>query len=249
VTDSNDILDRLAPTNGWVSDWPDVLERAEVSHPVRLVTKRRLVIVLALLVAVLAPLAAVGAANDWWFFQNGGGPAPTSAPFVVKTGEWGGHAWQFVAYPSTTDGLCYGITPTSHSANGEGGALACSPFAGIPRTGLTKLSPDMTISDLSSSGTPELPAYIAGPVIDSATSVEIRLTNGQTLHTKTFGAPSPLTRVRFWAIPLPDGVAVTAHPFPSPVSWLAGLNADGTIVACLAPQTAKDGISPISDCH
>ena len=31
---------------------------------------------------------------------------PTSAPQVVKEGEWDGQPWQLIAYPSATHGLC-----------------------------------------------------------------------------------------------------------------------------------------------
>ena len=43
------------------------------------------------------PLAAFGAANDWWFLNNRGAPVPTTAPQVVKEGEWDGQPWQLIA--------------------------------------------------------------------------------------------------------------------------------------------------------
>jgi hypothetical protein len=249
-----DALDALAPRAGWCPDWNDVLVRAnEQPDPRRVITKRRLILGLAALAAVLVPLTALAAANDWWFFKYPGAPLPTSAPMIVKTGEWSGHPWQLVAYPSTTDGLCFSITPTGHSDDGRGGAMTCGPFVGAPRSGATKASPDMTITYLSGSAARQLPAYIAGPVIDSAITVQIRLANGQTLNTPTFDAPPTFSHIRFYATPLPAGVTTAGHPGlgqPAlPVIWLAGLDAQGRAVACLAPLTAKEGISPMSACH
>jgi hypothetical protein len=65
----------------------------------RLLTKRRLMLALALFAAALVSLAALGAANDGWLFQNHGS-TPASAPNPVKAGEWSGHPWQLIAYPS-----------------------------------------------------------------------------------------------------------------------------------------------------
>jgi hypothetical protein len=126
----------------------------------RLPTKRRLIVALALLAAALVPLAALGAASDWWFLQDHG-PAPVSAPNVVKEGEWSGHPWQLTAYPSGTD-LCFSVTPAGSNADGSGGATNCAPFAGVP-TPETKGSSKMTITFLSGAAGTELPAYIAGP--------------------------------------------------------------------------------------
>jgi hypothetical protein len=55
----------------------------------RLLTKRRLMLALALFAAALVSLAALGAASDWWFFQNHDS-TPASAPNAVKAGEWSG---------------------------------------------------------------------------------------------------------------------------------------------------------------
>ena len=246
---SDEVLDRFAPAHAWVSDWPDVLERAGEGHSARLVTKRRLVMVFAVLAAVLVPLVALGAANDWWFLKFGSGPMPTKAPLVVKEGEWGGHPWQLIAYPSTTDGLCVSVTPKGSNGGGEGGALGCGPFAGIARTPETKASPDMTITYLSGSGSKQLPAYIAGPVIGTASAVEIHFGNGEVLRVPTFAGPEPLHHIRFYATQLPSSLQTTPRPFATFLKWVAGLDAKGNVVACLAPMTAEDGISPLSDCR
>jgi hypothetical protein len=247
MTFGAEVLDRLAPAHGWVADWSDVLERAGARRSVRLITKRRLVLALVVLAAVLVPLAAVGAANDWWFL--GAGPSPTKAPAVVKDGEWSGHPWQLVAYPSTTDGLCFSITPKGSTLEGRGGGMSCGPFAGVSRTSETKASPDMTITFLSGGASPQLPAYIAGPVIEQAATVEIRFGNGEVMRVPTFAGPASLGHVRFYATQLPAGVQDTPRTFLAFLKSVAGLDANGEVVACLAPHTAKAGISDLADCR
>lgn len=257
MTFNSDPLDRLAPALTWVADWDDVLQRADEAQARsprfrrRMFTRRRLIVAFAVLVAVLVPLVALGAANDWWFFRFGAAPTPLSAPVVVKKGEWGGHPWQLVAYPSSTDGLCFGITPAGSEAEGQGAALSCAPFAGIARTEATKPTPDMTITFLSGSASAQLPAHIVGPVIEAAQEVEIRFGNGEILRAPTFAAPESLGPVRFYAVQLPTGVAPTplGPGHIEMVQSIAGLDTDGNVVACLVPQTAVDGVSPLSDCR
>jgi hypothetical protein len=257
MTFSNDPLDRLAPASQWRADWGDVLRRAGERQPARFVPRRlpkryRRIVAVVLLVAVLVPLAAFGAANDWWFLESGGAPIPANAPVVMKEGQWGGHPWQLIAYQSSTDGLCVSVTPKGSAENGEGGALGCGPFAGVSRTAETKTSPDMTITFLGGSATKELPAYIAGPVIDEASEVELHFASGQTLRVPTFAASAPLEHIRFYATQLPASVVpsrLQPARFRAVLKWIAGLDKDGDVVACLAPMTAKDGISPLSDCR
>lgn len=245
---NDEVLERLAPAQGWVSDWSDILERAGERRSARLLTKRRLIMVVAVLAAVLVPLAAFGSANEWWFLRFGS-PAPTKEPFIVKEGEWDGHAWQLIAYPSTTDGLCFGMTPKGSNADGEGGAMACAPIAGVARTAQTKASPDMSITYLAGSGTEEGPPYIVGPVIAKASTVEIRFGRGDVLRVPTFAGVEPLQNLRFYAAQLPSGLRANPTAVSTLIKWVAGLDADGNVVACLAPQTAVDGISRLSDCR
>jgi hypothetical protein len=246
MTLGDEVFDRLAPAHGWTPDWPDVLARAGVNRRARLVTKRRLVMVFVVLVAVLVPLAALGGANDWWFVHFGG-PTPTQAPEVVQEGNWDGHPWQMTAYPSSTDGLCVAITPTD-SGNAAGGAQECGTFAGIARTAETKDSSDMTITYLAGTASSAFPAYIAGPVIDKAATVELRFGNGTTLRVPTFAGTESLTGVRFYATPLPGTVVIAPGAFAGLPKWIAGLDTNGTVVACLVPATAKNGRSPLTAC-
>jgi hypothetical protein len=222
----------------------------------RLLTKRRLTLALALFAAALVSLAALGAASDWWFFPNHSS-TPASAPNAVKASDWSGHPWQLIAYPSSTHGLCVSVTPAGANAGGSGGATNCAPFAGIPRTAKTKGSAEMTITFLGAAASDELPAYIAGPVIDKASTVEIRFGTGEVLRLPTFSGPASLGHVRFYATQLPASIPMPQpgqriqnqlQPWP-PIDTLDGLDSDGNVVACLAPRTAVDGVSPLSDCQ
>jgi len=227
----------------------DALERAGERGSVRPLTPRRLVLTLAVLAAVLVPLAAVGAANDWWFLRFGGSPVPTTAPQVVREVEWDGHRWQLIAYPSATHGLCISMTPRGSANEGEGGALGCSRFVGVPRTPESKSSPGMAITALFGAASEKL-AYVSGAVIKEASVVEIRFADGNVLRAPTFAGSPPLQHIRFYAAQLPTNFEIppenVTRAFPE---WVAGLDASGNVVACLAPRTAKDGISPLPDCR
>lgn len=67
----DEVLDRLDTfALPWRPDWTDVLERAgELDQRRRQPwARRRLILALAFLAAVLIPLIALGAANEWWLF-------------------------------------------------------------------------------------------------------------------------------------------------------------------------------------
>jgi len=216
------------------------MERAVEGHSGH---RRRLVLAFAVLAAVSVPLAAFGAANDWWFLNNGGAPIPTTAPQVVKEGEWDGQPWQLVAYPSASHGLCVSITPKDSGATGEGGAMSCGPFVGFE----SKASPELTITLLAGGGSAKLPAYIAGPVTEEASVVEVGFPDGNVMRVPTFAGPEPLQHVRFYAAQLPANITPSnfTRVFPT---WVAGLDASGAVVACLTPRTARNGISTLSNC-
>lgn len=186
MTEPESALEQLVDDVAWRPDWPGVLARAGVVRRPRLLTRRRVIVAIAVAAAVIIPLAAVAAANDWWFFRTPGSPTPTSAPVVVKTGVWGGHPWQLVAYPSETDGLCVSMVPGAGNGSSYGAALGCGPIEGVARTTQTKPgAPDTAISYLSGGPTAVLPAYIVGPVIEDATTVAIRWSDGTTVRTPT----------------------------------------------------------------
>ena len=241
MTFDDDVLNRLAPRLPWEPDWADVLGRADVREGRRLPTlraKRGFVVVLAVLAAVLIPLIALGAVNQWWFFKSGFAPTPAGRPVVVKVGNWGGRRWEMDAYRSSTNGLCIAMTAVGAKVPGEGNVMGCLPFVGIARTKETK-GTDLTITYMSRAGNKEFPAYIAGPVIDAALRVEIRFPDGRTLRVPTFAAPASLGRVRFYATPLP------AHEFIP--TWVAGLDKNANVIACLIVDRGG-GPSPLTAC-
>jgi hypothetical protein len=245
-----DVLDQLAPALVWEGDWADVLERARERsvHPrrSRLPSKRRLLVLLALLAAVLVPLAALGAVNGWWFFRAGSAPAPANAPVVVREGVWSGRAWQLIAYRSRTDGICFSLTPKGSEATGSSSALTCAPLVGVPRTADTKGSADLTITFLSGAASNLLPAYVVGPVVEEATSVEIRFVNEEVLRVPTFEAPTSIGDVRFYAAQLSRSAGSRAA---SRVERLTGFDDAGNVVACLVPRTLDNSGPSLADCR
>ena len=88
MTLADEVLDRLAPAQAWVSDWPDVLERAGERRSARLITKRRphffslarfvrphrRLAALVIVVGLLGIATAVAATTSWLT----GSPAPDS---------------------------------------------------------------------------------------------------------------------------------------------------------------------------
>lgn len=148
--------------------------------------------------------------------------------------------------------LCFSITPAAEE-KGKGGAMACAPFGGVARTPRTKgnASDEMRISFVYGSGGEELPAYIAGPVTEEAASVVVRFPGRDVLRVATFPGPESLQHIRFYATQLPAGIEMTPSRNPPgafPIS-VAGLDASGNIVACLAPTTAREGASAVADCR
>ena len=130
MTGFTDALDRLAPSSEWAEDWADVLRRAgedgrRLESPrragIRRLPRRRTVLTVLVVVAIIAPLSAL-AANRWWFL-GAGLPRPTQKPIVVTRGSWAGHRWTLAAYPSYPSskgyGLCWGVTFAGHTPRGS----------------------------------------------------------------------------------------------------------------------------------
>jgi hypothetical protein len=228
VTSLDEALNELAPGESWQADWDDVLARISP----RRVPRRLLVVAAALAAAVVVPLVALSAVNDWWFFRYGEAPAPAHAPVVVQKGDWSGHRWQLVAYPSADGGLCLSMNPISKKGS-YGAAMEC---ARLP------------ITYLAGGPTSVLPGYVAGPVIGAAVKVRIGFASGRSVTVPTFGAPAPLDRWRFY-LTRADFPPTRRRTFPGPIVSVAGLDDHGTVVACLVPATARNGLSPLSDCR
>jgi hypothetical protein len=56
----------------------------------------------------------------------------------------------------------------------------------------------------------------------------------------------------FYATGLPQSIVTPgpgSRPFSLAPTWVAGLDGNGNVVACLAPLKAKEGISPLSECR
>lgn len=239
-----DPLDQLVADTRWQPNWQGVLDKAgEATRPARAyrVTKKRVLIALVILTAVLVPLAAIAADSDWWFLRFGDAPTPASAPVVVKEGVWDGKPWQLIAYPSTTKGLCVSLTPENDDSSGA--VMGCAPIQGAAHTDQATGRP-IGITYVTGSGNSNFPSFIAGPVTGEAATVEVQFETGETLRLPTFSGPDSLGDVRFYAAPLPAALA------PPTVAKLAGLDVNGAIVACLVPIAAGDGVSPpLSACH
>ncbi|MGA9761525.1 MAG: hypothetical protein WBQ14_03785 [Gaiellaceae bacterium] len=68
----DDVLNRLTPTLHWKPDWTEVLERAGEIDPRRRQpwARRRLMLALTVLAAVLIVLASLGVASEWRLFRG-----------------------------------------------------------------------------------------------------------------------------------------------------------------------------------
>jgi hypothetical protein len=130
--------------------------------------------------------------------------------------------------------------------------MNCGPFIGVTRTAATKPSPDMKITYLAGAASAFLPAHIAGPVIETARTVEIRYANGDRsddfLRELRRVETNVLQRLRCGEGRNKDGVRSLRNPVLgySSSPW-AGLDEAGNVVACLVPNARPEN-SPLSDC-
>jgi hypothetical protein len=195
------------------------------------------------LAAALVPLAALAAADDWWFFSSPGTPAPASGAVVVRTGSWDGHGWQLVAYHSRPGELCFSLTPAQSATDGAGAGVSCVDVDGLSETPPTKRLPSRGVAYLAGSMAPGAPSYIVGPVIAAATEVRIYFANGEMMRTKTFAAPEALGNFRFYATMLIQSVAPLAGPSASGplVKKLVGVTPENRVVACFISPVPKEG--------
>ena len=207
--------------------------------------RRPLLALAVVLLATLIPVAAFAVGGKWWFLRFGGSPAPVSDVVVVKTGVWDGTRWELTAYRSSTDGLCYSLTPI---AKDEGGMMACGGIEGVPATSQSKPSMPYGITYGMSSRS-ALPPFIYGPVTDKADEVVISFENGTVVRTPTFAAPSGLgASVRFYAAQLPSSVPTPGLGLRGGPEKLVGLDHSGQIVACMTLPSRPEG-EPLSDCE
>ena len=232
-------LDTLVPAfENERGDWERVIRDARRSDPRRRLPARPIVVLAALVAAILIPLVAVAAAQEWWFFRFDGAPPAATPVAVVQEGIWDGKPWQLVAYRSTTDGICFGITPTSGHQSWAGDGLACTQVEGVPTTPESTRALPLGITYLEASGA-GLPPYVAGPVVDRAAEVAVYFHGGTVVRTHTFAAPESLgSAIRFYVVRL------RADQPPPSIEKLVGLDATGQIVACLTTPMPETGVPP-----
>jgi hypothetical protein len=247
----NRTLDDLAPAQGEIPTWEDILDRAGIEGLVstrRPLWKRSWVIALAVLVAVLVPLAVIGSQENWWFLDNGspkpGMPRPVSAILEVKSGSWSGHDWQLAAYRTFVhrggtgpgiEGVCY----SSQVDHGRGGTGACTPIPSqLPGVSSESSAPN-SISFFGGPfntrrGATDKTGYVFGMVPGNVTDVNIHFKDGRATDAPTFAAPEALgASVRFF------GVELSEYGLFLSISKLVGLNGQGEIAACTAINRPK----------
>ena len=224
-------LESLAPPQEDIPTWEGVLYRAgiETSALDRRQLRKRYLIAITALIAMLVPLAAIGSQSNWWFLSDGS-PQPVSDIMAVTSGTWDGYKWQLVAFRSDRMGLCYAMQSTKHGLPGpkDGGGEACGEFDGVPLRPSSKPSRSVTIAALSGSLGPltKDSPYVVGPVVDQAARVDVYLQGGRVIHAPTLDAPDELNLpVRFFVAQLP--------PAETSFSKLVAIDGAGNVVACL----------------
>lgn len=191
-----DSFERIYPLSASTPDWADVLRR---SAPLRLRRERgrgawRLrsrVLALAAFVGVLlaASVGALATTNEWWFADSPTLPTPQSAAAVIVTFTREGTPWELRAY-DTASGMCFGIAPTTAS---DHGAIACGGASSGHALGGFLVSAD----------TPGDP-WLAGVTTDAVATVDIDLSDGETLSAETVASPASLGgQHRFYLVKLP----------------------------------------------
>lgn len=231
TSDVIEALERLAPVDSFIPDWEGVLQRVgepprrTPSRVARVQLRKRRLLGVALAAAVLSSLAALAAADEWWSGESRV-PAPSiPPPLVVKTGSWDGHEWALVAYRTSDGELCFSMNPSS---SGFSATPSCGSFVGEPG----RADEGQPRIAYLSGASPELPAFVVGPVVGTAEEVVIQLAGGE-LRTPTFDVPASLGAIRFYLARVPDTLDSTG----SIIERLIGLDADGRTVACLAVRT------------
>jgi hypothetical protein len=259
-------------------DWHEVLSSAGIRDRQRLALTRprALLVAAAVGLGILLPLGTLGAADDWWFIRlpiigetatvstttastpSGTTVSPSSpvplgpvvVPAAVKSGVWDGQSWELDAFVGAGGDLCFGIAPsaTAHG-NGAGAALNCARIYGVPLPpGAAQTPMPLDITYLMSGRSPDLPPYVAGPVVGSARTVVVYFSDGEILRAETFGAPSNFGSIRFYAAQIPDAVATRyLKPPPGPVSAftkIVALDENNNIVACLRTPVMEGGLQP-----
>jgi hypothetical protein len=275
MTDIIETLERLAPTDGWEDNWADVLRRVgEDARPSvtrrrrwgRLGRKRTLLLAFVA-AAIIAPLTALSALNNWW--SSAYLPPPAQKPIVVTRGLWSGQRWTLIAYPShpTTNGygLCWGITfsrnpglaavPPQGSISaavmavpGVDASVTCDSIVGIdhwrhlPGTVPTVQTDESEfLSAPVATSAKRHPAWIAGVVVPSATHVILRWTAKPGRRPYRLVSPREVVRVATFAAPVVDyRVRLFAAPLPKPITRRTRTASADTLASTIT-GTNRDG--------
>jgi hypothetical protein len=168
-------------------------------------------------------IALAGALVLASFFAMPGSGASTS---LVAVGTFGTSAWKLYATDSADGHVCLTMTFPRHLGDRS---AECGSILG-PQAGKAR-----GITYLAHTGAPA-PDYVVGPVIASAKSVVIALSNKTTIRAKAVVPPKGMTpKIAFYVAKL---------PCPAPLISVRGFDAGGRVVAHLAiPQLPPRGKS------
>lgn len=221
------ILNQALPYEFGAADWELVLTESR-SSPARRFPRRnhgKLVLLVALaFVAVLVPLSALGIANDWWFFSVRGNPlAPTGSVITIASGRVEGAPWELIAFMTKANGLCFSVTLYPPSGNPSSAAGPALPSQGIVDAsqgmagcggvrGLAGATWQPLVNSVEGSVTTRSGAIalvIGGPTDSSVAEVDVVESDGETVTTQSFPAPSELgLPIRFFVAALPPSTHV-----------------------------------------
>ena len=143
-----------------------------------------------------------------------GAPSLAATSEMVASGTFGPVSWRLSATDSADGHFCLTMTLPQRHGGSECGSIF-GPTAGQAHG----------ITYLSHTGGPA-PDYIAGPVVATAKTVIIALSNGKALRTRTIAPPKGMTtKIAFYVAELPCPVHATS---------VRGIDGAGRNVAHLA---------------
>jgi hypothetical protein len=180
------LLDRLVPPPAVEpSRWDELLRGARRGSQRR---RRLLVLVGALVAAVAVAIPAFAVREGWWFLGPGT-PRPAGDVVVVTSGRWSGIGWKMTAYVSAAKGLCVALTPDV--GHGDMGGMSCgSGLRGEPFPKAEPWARHWVGYVYAWPGLYGVPGYVFGPVAAGVDSVDVILTDGETLRASVIKARS-----------------------------------------------------------
>ena len=222
------VLDQAIPPLLEPEEWESIMAEAR-SRPERrrrLVpnSRRKLVIILAVvLLCVLVPLSALGVSQGWWFESEPDAPStyrPAGPVVTITSGRVGRVPWSLVAFVSTDNKLCYGVTPYPPSghppAGTSGGLTGASGFSCEDMKG------PQSVAEYGEGGIGST-TIVTGTARENVARVDVVEPGGEVFSTDAIRAPEELgTRARFFVVVLP--------PRSRPDIALVARNASGKVV-------------------